>query len=98
LEELADEALRRPRGETDPAAWASHPDQLARGLLLVRREHRPEDRAHDVELAVRERQRLGIALDELGIEALRVAPATGPVEKRGDVVDADDLAPAAGRG
>jgi hypothetical protein len=54
--------------------------------------------ADDVELAVPERQRLRVALDELGVETLGVAPPAGPVEERRDVVDADDLATAAGRG
>src|SRR4029079_729232 len=84
--------------ESNPPAGASHPDELVGRLLLVRREHRPEDRADDVELAVAERQGLCVAIDERGVEAFVAAPPTGPVEERGDVVDADDLATAACRG
>ena len=94
LEQLADEAVRRVGDEPDPAARPGDPDELVRGPLLVRREHRPEDRAHDVEAAVVERQRLGVALDELGVEALGLGAPTGPVEQGRDVVDADDLAAA----
>src|SRR4029453_4568863 len=42
LEQLADVALGRVGNEADPAAGLGDPGELARGLLLVRREHRPE--------------------------------------------------------
>ena len=45
LEQLADEALGRVRDEADPAAGPGDAGELARGLLLVRREHRAEDGA-----------------------------------------------------
>ena len=63
LEQLADEARRACGHEADPAAGAGDARELGRGPLLVRREHRAEDRAHDVEAGVRERERLGVALD-----------------------------------
>ena len=64
LEQVADEPFRRMSNEADPAAGPAGTHQLARRLLLVRCEHRPEDRAHDIEAAVIDRQGLGIALDE----------------------------------
>ena len=69
--------------EADPAAGAGDANELARGLLLVRREHRAEDRADDVELAVVERQGLGVALEELGVEALGVAAAPARSSRAG---------------
>ena len=66
--------------------------------LLVRREHRPEDRAHDVEVPSSNGSASASPSQELGDEALGVGPPAGAVEERRDVVDADDLAAAAGGG
>src|SRR5262249_27639137 len=44
LEDLADESLRRPVGETHPAAALAHADELGGGALLVGREHDAEGR------------------------------------------------------
>jgi hypothetical protein len=98
LDELADEALGRVCHESDPATRPAHAEELARRLLLVRREHGPEDRAHDVEVGVGDGQPLGVAFDEGHFDALGHGPPAGPLEQRGDVVDADDRAAASGRG
>ena len=61
-EHLPDEAFRRPAEQADGAARAAHPDELVGAGLVVRREH-DADAGHDgVELAVGERQRLGVGL------------------------------------
>jgi hypothetical protein len=39
LEQLADEAFRRPVGQSDLSAGTAHPHHFVGGLLLVRREH-----------------------------------------------------------
>src|SRR5262245_44037235 len=48
-EHLADEAARRPVGQSDRAARPAHPQQLSRRLLLVWREHHTEAGQHRVE-------------------------------------------------
>ena len=87
--------------------WATSPirppgrttrDELARGPFLVRREHRAEDRADDVEAAVVEGQVLRVALDEIGGDALGLGAPTRPLQEGRDVVDADDLGATTGGG
>jgi len=60
FEQLADEAFRRPVGETDASALAGHAREFGRRLHLVGREHHAEGGQHHVETAVRERQILGV--------------------------------------
>ena len=98
LEHLADEAVGRPRREPDAAARARDARQLGRGLLVVGREHGAEDRERGVEGRVRHRDVLGVALDQVDVEALGLGAAPAAVEQRGHVVDADDVAAVAGRG
>ena len=81
----------RPPGSGDAGELAGRP-------LLVRREHRAEDRADDIEAAVLERQRLGVAFDELDREALGIGAPAGALEQARNVVDADDVAAPPGGG
>ena len=78
LEQLADEAVRRPVGEADLAAGLADAQQLGRGAVLVGREHHAEGRDDDVEAAVRERQRFGVGLAELDRRAVRPAARSRP--------------------
>ncbi len=87
--------------------WATRPirppDRVTRASsLAVRswfgREHRPEDGADDVEAAVAEREILGVALDELHLEASASVRAAGALEQRRDVVQPTTLAAPSGRG
>ena len=85
------------RDAADPSAGPADACQLACRLLLVRREHRPEDRGHDVEAAVVERKRLRVALDEVGRHALGGGAHPSPLEERRHVIEPDDRATAPGR-
>jgi hypothetical protein len=87
-EQLAGHAVGRPAGKADGAAWAYDPGELGRGLPLVRREHHADGAQCDVERARRERQVLGVTLDELDVEVLgrRARPAL--LQQVGRVVDA----------
>jgi hypothetical protein len=96
LQHLADEPVRGPGGEPDPAAGAADAGHLRGGLLVVRREHRAEHRQDRVEARVRERDRLRVALDELDAHALGLDAAPAAREQPRDVVDADDVAAGAG--
>ena len=78
LEQLADEAVGRVGHEADPAAGTGDARQLGRGPLLVRREHRAEHRAHDIERGVLERESLGVALDGSRPRAPRPRRADAP--------------------
>ena len=84
--------------EADTAARAADSRQLGGRLLLVWREHRAKDRADHFETAFLERQRLGVALDELDFEPFGLGPPPRTFEQGWHVVQADDLAAAAGRG
>ena len=94
LEQLADEALRRPVGEADLAAALADASQLGRGAVLVGREHHAEGRDDDVEAAVGKRQRLRVGLAELDVEPLGLGALAGALEQRGHVVGGDHVAPA----
>ncbi len=65
---------------------------------VVGREHRAEDRRDGVEGAVGERQRLGVALDELDVEALGGGAPAAALEQGRHVVDADGVAAEPRRG
>ena len=78
LEHLADEALRRPVGQTDLAARFADARQLARRLFLIRCEHHAEGGHHDVEGRVGERQVLGVGFlepDRVAFGRARARPA-----------------------
>ena len=94
LEQLADEALRRPVGERDAAARAAHAHQFGGGALLVGREHHAESGQHHVEAAVGERQCLRIGLLERDVEALGRGPFARPRQQRGNVVGCGNVGPA----
>ena len=64
LEQLADEAVRRPVGETHLPAAPAHPDHFGGGPLLVGREHRTEAGQHRVEALVGERQPVDVTVDD----------------------------------
>ena len=97
-EELADEAVGRPAGERDRAAGPADAEQLGGRLLVVGSEHGAEHRRDGVEGRILERQRLGVALEQLDGEAFGVRPAAAALEQRRDVVDADGSAAVARRG
>ena len=86
-----------PVGHPDPAAGLADAQQLGRGLLLVGREHRAEDRGDDVELAVAEGEVRGVALDELDVEPLGRCALAAALEQGRDEVDAHHVAPRAPR-
>ena len=83
LEQLADEAVRRPVGEADLAAGLADAQQLGRGLVLVGREHHAEGRDDGVERAVGERQRLGIGLPEFDRQAFGRRARAAALEQAG---------------
>ena len=96
-EHLADEAVGRPARERDRAAGPADPEQLGGRLRVVGGEHRAEDRRDGVEGGVRERQRLGVALEQLDVEALGGRALAAALEQGRDVVDADGRAAEPGR-
>ena len=69
-EHPADEALRRPAEQADPATGAYDAHQLVGGVLVPRREHHADARDRRVELAVVVRQRLGVVGAPVQVEAL----------------------------
>ena len=97
-EELADEAVGRPAGEGDRAAGPADAQQLGGRPLVVGREHRAEDGRDGVERRVGERQRLGVALEQLDVEALGGGALAAALEQRRHVVDADRGAAVPGGG
>ena len=98
LEQLPDEAVRRPVGEADLAAGLADAQQLGRGLVLVGREHHAEGRDHRVEAAVGERQRLGVGLLEFDRQAFGLRARAAALEQSWHIVGRDDVAPAPRRG
>ena len=73
-------------------------EQLGGRLRVVGREHGAEDGRDGVEGAVRERQRLRVALQQLDRKPLGLGAAAAALEERRDVVDADGGAAVARRG
>ncbi len=98
LEQIADEAVRRPVGHADLAAWTADADELARGLHLVRREHDAEGRKHDIEAVVREGKRFRIGFLEGDRQAVGFGTFAAALEQRADVVRRHDVGEAAGGG
>ena len=96
LEELADEAFRRPIGEADLAAWLADTNQFGRRALLVRREHHAKGRDDDIERPVLEGQRLGIGFVKLDMEPLGGGTLPSSLEQGRHVVGGDDIGPAPG--
>ena len=91
-EHLSEEAFGRPADVHDDAAGFADPEQLGRRAVVVGREHRPENRHDRVERVIRERERLGVAFDELDREAFGLGTHARSVEQRRNVVDADNVA------
>jgi hypothetical protein len=79
-------------------AGPAHPQQLGGGALLVGGEHRAAGGQDHVEGVVGEGQVLGVALLEGRLQPFGLGAPAGVIQQRGDVVDADDLAEAAGGG
>jgi hypothetical protein len=99
LEDLADEALRRPVRHGDATTGAADAKHLGGDAGGVRREHAAEGREHGVEDAVVEGQRLGVRLEEGdAAQALRGCALAAALEELGNVVGRGDVAPAARRG
>jgi hypothetical protein len=95
LEQVTDEAVRRPVGQADGATGPDHPDQLGGGLLLVRREHHADHGEHRVELAVPVRQILRVGLLERDRQVLGLGAGPAAVHQVRHVIHGHDLAEAA---
>ena len=91
LEQLADEALRRPVGHAEAAARTQHAQHLVGGALVVGREHRAEGREHDVEAPVGERQVLDVGDLERHRQSFGLGPRRALVEQGGHVVGRGDV-------
>ena len=98
LEQMADEAVRRPVGEADLSARAADARQFVGGPLLIRREHDAEGRQNDVEAGVREGQRFGVGLPERDRQAVGLGTLPAALEQRADIVGRHDVAESAGGG
>ena len=95
LEELADEAVRRPVGQADLAAVLADADQFGGGAILVGREHDAEGRDDNVETRVGEGQRFGVGLAEFDVEPFGRGALAGALEQCRHVVGGDHVAPTA---
>ena len=62
-------ALGRPADQADPAARFAHPNHLAGGELMERREHHADRRHHHIEFVVPERQFVGVGLTPFEVDA-----------------------------
>ena len=87
-EHLADEAVRCPGRQPEGAAGPGGSHHLVRGLLVVGREHGSVDRHGCVEGRVLHREVLGVALDELDVDALGGHPDPAVGDELRHVVDA----------
>ena len=95
FEHLADEALRCPVGEADPASRPTDPRQFRGSLGLVRRKHHAKGRKHRVKTGVFKGQCFGIRhlKDDIAIQALCPDPVLTAFKQCGDIVRrADDAA------
>jgi hypothetical protein len=97
-EQLPDVAVGGPVDHADAPARPADPQQLGGRALLVGGEHGPAGRQDHVEGGVGEGQGLGVALLEGRFQPFGLGPLAGALQQRGDVVDAGDLAEAAGGG
>jgi hypothetical protein len=95
LEQLADEPVGCPVGDTDAPTLSNNACEFGRCLLLVWGEHDTEGRQRDVERAICIRQRLGISLLESNGQALGIGALLASLQKRVDVVGRGYLAKAA---
>jgi hypothetical protein len=93
-----DVAVGRPVDHADPPARPADPQQLGGRPLLVGGEHRPAGGQDHVEGGVGEGQGLGVGLLEGRLQPFGLGALAGLLQQRGDVVDAGDLAEAAGGG
>jgi hypothetical protein len=89
-EHLPDEALGRPAHDPDATTGTDDAHELVGGAGMVRREHDPDARERDVELAVREGQRLGVRLSPLDVEPAAVRRPPARLEQRRREVRRDD--------
>ena len=78
LEEVGGQALGREVDHPDRAARPADAHELVGDRLVIGREDRAERGGDDVELAVAERQRLGVALDPLELYPAGARPRAGP--------------------
>jgi hypothetical protein len=97
LEQLADEALRRPVGHSDLSARAADADKLVGRLLLIRREHDAEGRKHDIEAGIREGKRFRVGCLERDWQAVGFGTLAAALEQRADIVRRHHVGEAAGR-
>ncbi len=86
--------LSRPIGP----AWAADSDQLVGAGLVMRGEHDPHAGQHHVELAIGERQRLGVGLTPLHLHAQLRGLFPPGVEQLRSQVGGDHAGPGQGRG
>src|SRR5579871_1054891 len=86
FEQTADEALRRPVGESDLPAWAADALEFFCSLLLIRREHDAESREDDVEARIGKRKRFGIGFLECNRQAFGCGAFAPAVEECADVI------------
>ena len=97
LEDLPDEALRRPVGEADPAAGLADARQFGGSLRLVRREHDAERGEDHIEGGVIERKGFGVRLHEFDREAVGGCACPPAFKQSRDVVGGRHVAPPARR-
>lgn len=76
-----DRAYRQPRGEDDRAARADRFDHPPRSAVGIWCEDHPEHAERHVELALRDAQVTGVALQELDVEARFARARTGELEQ-----------------
>src|SRR5687768_11380413 len=75
LEEVARDSVGCEVHHPNGAARTTHSHELARGRMVVRREHRAKARRHDVEFAVVKGKRLRVGLAPFEPDPLRGAGA-----------------------
>jgi hypothetical protein len=96
LEELGGQALGGEVDHADRAARPAHAHQLVGDRPMVGREDRADRGGHHVELAVGERQRLGVGVHPLELHASCVRLAAARLEVLRREVRRDDLCPRLG--
>jgi hypothetical protein len=70
-----------PARERDRPSGTAHPHELGGGLLLVGSEHHADHGQDGVKAGVGERQRLGIGLEQVDLEALGVRSDVGAFQE-----------------
>ncbi len=94
--ETTEESLRPVVGHRNQAATLGDPEELARNPLRVRREHRAEDRRHDIEPLVRKWELLGIGLAPLDGKAQSAGPRAAELHHRRRQIGGHNGRPEAG--